>query len=169
MANIVLIGMPGSGKSTLGVLLAKAIGYSFIDTDLVLQQKSGKKLQQMITDDGLESFLWEEEETLCSVDTDNCVIATGGSAVLSEKGMTHLKMQGTVVYIKLSAAHVERRIKNIRTRGIVMAKGESIQDVYNARAPYYQKHAHITVEPGNAPIEATVGKIIKALKGAGVI
>ena len=115
--NIILIGMPGSGKSTLGVLLAKAIGYSFVDTDLIISRRAGKPLQKILDNDGLDSFLELEEAVGSELDCDRTVVATGGSMVLSEKAMEHLRSLGTVVYIDVPFEEISRRVKNIRRGG----------------------------------------------------
>ncbi len=163
MSNIILIGMPGSGKSTLGVLLAKSIGYSFLDSDLVIQKREGRKLFEIINDIGLDGFIKCEERAVKSIETDETVIATGGSVVLSEGAMEYLCGMSKVVYLKLSPSDLEKRIKNIKTRGIVMKKGETIYDVYKVRAPLYEKYADITVELDNSHIEDSVEKILKLL------
>ncbi len=163
MSNVILIGMPGSGKSTLGVLLAKSIGYSFLDSDLVIQKREGRKLFEIINDIGLDGFLLREEAAVRSIDVTETVIATGGSVVLSEGAMEHLYAMGKVVYLKVSPSDLEKRIKNIKTRGIVMSRDETIYDVYNARAPLYEKYADVTVELDNSHIEDSVEKILKYL------
>lgn len=163
MSNIILIGMPGSGKSTLGVLLAKSIGYSFIDSDLIIQKREGKKLFEIIDEIGLDGFIGCEERAICSIKTDETVIATGGSVVLSDKAMEHLSEMGSVIYLKVSPSDLEKRINNIKTRGIVMEKNETIYDVYKARAPLYERYADITVELCNSHIEDSVEKILNLL------
>ena len=147
MKNIILIGMPGCGKSTLGVLLAKTLGMSFIDTDLIIQQKTGRLLHKIVQDDGKEIFLDIERDAILSLGkVQNTVIATGGSAVLRKEAMEYLKAIGTVVFLKLDFGTVEKRIKNIKTRGIAFAKGESLRDIYEQRMPYYEKYSDITVD-----------------------
>ncbi len=163
MSNIILIGMPGSGKSTLGVLLAKSIGYSFIDSDLVIQKREGRKLFEIINDIGLDGFIGCEEQAVCSIDTDETVIATGGSVVLSKAAMEHLHKSGSIIYLKVLPSDLEKRIKNIKTRGIVMSKNETIYDVYNTRAPLYEKYADVTVELDNSHIEDSCEKIMNLL------
>lgn len=167
MKNIVLIGMPSSGKSTLGVVLAKTLGMQFIDTDLIIQQNSGKKLQQMINEEGIEAFLKTEEEVLCSLDFENSIIATGGSAVLSEKAMKYLRKNGVVIYLEASVEELKTRLNNIKTRGIAMTEGESIESIFIKRAPLYEKYADITVS-SEASFEETVEKIITEIKNSGV-
>lgn len=161
--NIVLIGMPGAGKSTLGVLLAKALNYDFLDTDLVLQKAAGKKLYEIMNDKGMEGFLALENETLAKIDCEGTVIATGGSAVFGEAAMEHLKEKGIVVYIKLSCEEIVRRVNNIKTRGIAMRKGKTISDVYEERVPLYEKYADVIVEGENRTIEENVELLVESL------
>ena len=165
MSNIILVGMPGSGKSTLGVLLAKTLGYSFIDTDLIISRRAGKPLQAILNTDGLARFLELEEAVGSTLECEFTVVATGGSMVLSEKAMTHLKTLGRVVFIDVPFAEIERRVTNITTRGIVFHPDETLLDVYHRRRPLYEKYADMTVpvRPQNADIEATVSMIAQAL------
>lgn len=146
MKNIVLIGMAGSGKSTLGVLLAKSLGMPFIDTDLMIQQHEKKLLQEIIDSHGIEPFLEIEEKVMLTIDDLDSVIATGGSVVYSEKAMTHLKEHGRLVYLKLDYVEIERRIQNITTRGIVMDNGKSLKDIYDERVCLYEKYADIIID-----------------------
>ncbi len=164
MSNIILIGMPGSGKSTVGVLLAKALGYSFEDVDLVISRRAGKPLQKILDEDGLDSFLTLEEAVGSTLAADHTVIATGGSMVLSEAAMAHLQTMGMVVYIDVPFAEIERRVTNIRTRGIAFHKNETLADVYRERQPLYERYAAMTVKvkPGDT-IEDTVDNLIEQL------
>ncbi len=146
MKNIVLIGMPGSGKSTLGVVLAKNCSMGFCDTDLIIQQFEKRKLQDIINSEGVESFLKKEEKYLLALEGENIVIATGGSAVLSEKAMMHLKKNAVVIYLKVDCHTIVKRIKNSKTRGIAFKEGETIADIYKIRTPLYEKYADITVD-----------------------
>lgn len=165
MKNIVLIGMPGSGKSTLGVLLAKAIGYSFIDTDLIISRRADMPLQQILNEKGLDYFLEIEQEVGEKLECDHTVIATGGSMVLSDNAMRHLAENGIVLYIDVPLDEIKRRVTNIRTRGIAFHKGETLDDVFDERIPLYEKYANISVVFENAAdIESTVDKMVEKLK-----
>ncbi len=160
MKNIVLIGMPGCGKSTVGVLLAKTMGFRFIDTDIVIQERTGLLLQQMIDNSGLDAFCIEEERAIMSVEEKGgCVIATGGSAVYSRSAMLHLKQNGFVYYLSLPVEQVEKRLYNIKTRGIAMRPGDSIADVFRRRRELYEEYADITVECQGKSMEEIVGEI----------
>lgn len=144
--NIVLIGMPGSGKSTVGVLLAKMLGMGFVDTDLLIQQREGALLQDLINDRGVEGFLDAEERAICSATSVNCVVAPGGSAVCRPAIAAHMKSEGSLVYLRLSLEAVEARIRNLATRGIAMSPGETLADVFHQRTPLYQQYADYTVD-----------------------
>lgn len=159
--NVILIGMPGCGKSTAGVLLAKTLGYSFLDTDLLLQQRAGKKLYEIIRDDGMDAFLQLENETVAALeDADKMVIATGGSVVLGEAAMERLGEMGQIVYLQLPLSQIQQRISNIKTRGIAMGPGENLGDVYARRAPLYERYADITVSAA-VSLEETVEEIVR--------
>ncbi len=161
MRNIVLIGMPGAGKSTVGVLLAKTIGYGFVDCDLVIQGQTGELLYRTIERDGIDAFLRTEERVISGLVVSRCVIATGGSAVFGDRAMEHLRESGVVVYLKLESDEIERRIMNITTRGIAMNPGETIRDVYAVRAPLYEKWADVTVSCSGLTPEGVIGEILK--------
>ncbi len=160
MKNIVLIGMAGCGKSTVGVLLAKTMGFHFIDTDLIIQKENGMLLQEIINSGGLDTFCIAEERAICSVaETGNCVIATGGSAVYSRTAMLHLKKYGTFYYLSLPVGEVSRRIRNIKNRGIAMRPSDTIEKVYEKRIPMYEEYADITINCGGKSAEDIVGEI----------
>ena len=144
--NIILIGMPGCGKSTIGVLLAKNLAYGFLDSDLVIQEQSGRKLQDLIDEMGPEAFSAFEDAVNATLIPHNTVIATGGSAVYGTRAMEHFKQIGTVVYLKASYETIEKRIRNFATRGIVIPEGQTFRDVYNERTALYEKYADITVD-----------------------
>lgn len=161
--NIILIGMAGCGKSTLGVLLAKALGFGFLDTDLVIQKREGRLLQEIINSQGLECFKKAEQSALESVNADNTVIATGGSAVYYDSAMRHLKNNGRVIWLSLPFETIEKRINNIKTRGIAIAPGMTLRNVYNERLPLYEKYADIRLDCTNS-VEANVERLIELLK-----
>lgn len=162
--NIILIGMPGCGKSTIGVLLAKAMLYHFVDTDLLLQNEYGMSLCAILDEYGLDGFKNCEDKILSKIFCENTVIATGGSAVYCENGMENLKKNGICVYLNLSPAEIEKRIDNITTRGIAMEKGSSIDSLYLERAPLYEKYADVTLECGNMSLESCVLSALKAVE-----
>lgn len=163
MNNIILIGMPASGKSTVGVILAKTLGMNFIDTDLLFQTKTGELLQNMIDGKGMRAFLQAEEDTLLSIKAENTVIATGGSAVYSEAAMTHLASLGVIVYLELSFETIQIRMDNINTRGIAMGPGETLQSLYEKRIPLYERYADILVNIERLTIEESVKAVIEQL------
>lgn len=146
MANIVLIGMPGCGKSTLGVVLAKILNMKFCDMDLLVQQTGQRRLQEILDQDGVESFLNLEESVYLSARLDHTVIATSGSAVLREKAVMHLKENGILVYLRLSYETIAQRITNFESRGIVKETDETLFDIYQKRTPLYEKYADITID-----------------------
>lgn len=168
MENIVLIGMPGAGKSTVGVILAKALGMHFTDTDIVIQKNAGRLLQDIIDTDGPDAFKQLEEETVLSLRRRNTVIATGGSVVFSEQAMEQLKKDGIVVYLKISFGAMKRRLRNITTRGIVLSHGETLRDMYDERVPLYEKYADITVSCSKEDFETVVGRVIEELEDRNV-
>jgi len=161
--NIVLIGMPGAGKSTVGVVLAKTLGMQFIDTDILIQERAGKMLQEILDGNGPDAFKRLEEETILSIRPDRAVIATGGSVVCSEAAMAHLKSGGVVVYLEIPYAEMEARLKNITTRGILLLPGQSLRGMYDERVPLYEKYADLTVACSDEDFESVVGNVIKAL------
>lgn len=164
MKNIILIGMPACGKSVTGVILAKSLKMNFIDADLLIQERAGKSLQDIINADGIETFKSIEEEVLNAINVKNTVIATGGSAVYYDSAMRHLKENGVVVYIEASLATIKKRLKNIRTRGVAMEKGQTIESLYEMRVPLYEKYADCTVRSHRYRAENTVEDIISGLE-----
>lgn len=141
--------MPGSGKSTVGVLLAKALGYGFLDVDLVIQRQEGALLQDILDTRGVDAFLDAEEKAVCSVRCQEHVIAPGGSAVCREKAALHLKSLGPVVYLKVPLEELQQRIQNLSTRGIAMQPGQTLADVMAYRAPLYDKYADLVIDCGS--------------------
>lgn len=160
--NIVLIGMPGSGKSTVGVLLAKALGMSFVDTDLELMQRLGRRLQEILDQDGLAFFLHEEEETIKTMNYHNAVIATGGSVVMEPGAMEYLRENAIIVFLDVPLAELQQRITNIRSRGIAFAPGQRLEGIYDERLPLYHRYADLTVEMEKS-IEDTVEAVLQKL------
>jgi shikimate kinase len=163
MRNIVLIGMPSAGKSTLGVLLAKTLCMPFTDTDLVIQEKENKLLQNIINEFGNEHFLKVEEAAILDCNFSNHVMATGGSVVYSNASMEHLKKDGIVVYLKIDYEEIERRLNNITTRGVAIAEGQTLKDLYNERVPLYEKYADITLDCNCKGMEDTVEALVALL------
>ena len=162
MNNIVLIGMPGCGKSSAGVLLAKTLEKDFVDTDLLIQKCEGMSLQEIIDTRGNAYFRDVEDAVLMSFDGDNYVVATGGSAVYCHAAMEKFRQDGdTIVYIKVTAPEIIKRLNNIKTRGVTLAPGQTIEDLYNERVPLYEKEADIIVETEGLDLEETVTKIAK--------
>ena len=144
--TITLIGMPGAGKSMMGIELAKAIGYAWIDGDRAIEEKTGRKLQDIINDDGLDAFRRLEEEVLLSLAMDNTVVSTGGSAVYYARAMLNFKAHGPVVYLCVGKEEIVRRLGDYSKRGIVLAPGATIGDLYDERTPLYEKYADLIIE-----------------------
>ena len=149
MRNIILIGMPGTGKSTVGVILAKRLGYDFIDVDLLIIKKTGKTLPEIIADDGVGGFLAIENQVGESIRCDRCVIATGGSMVLNDRAMRHLGAESTVIWLDTDVAELEQRIENGADRGIAMAPGTTVAQIYADRKGLYEKYANIHIKCEN--------------------
>lgn len=166
MKNIILIGMPGAGKSTIGVILAKTLGLSFIDTDIVIQNRTGELLCKTLERVGVKGLLDEEEAAIKSLDlSGRCVVATGGSAVLREESMKHLRENGVCIYLALPYTVIARRVNNRDTRGIAAENHETLKDIYNYRAPYYEKYADYTVNCRGNSAEKNVAEILRVLIG----
>ena len=165
MENIILIGMPASGKSTVGVLLAKAVGYGFIDSDLVIQSREGRLVSRIIEDEGLEAFLRIEEKINAELCADRCVIATGGSVVYGEKAMEHFKEMGKIVYLKLSYEELAGRLSDLKGRGVAIKEGFTLKDLYDERVPLYEKYADVTVDLDGTDIAGALRRAGEALKG----
>ena len=166
MRNVILVGMPGCGKSTIGVLAAKALMMDFVDTDLTLQKIGGKPLQQMVDELGTEGFSRAEEDCICSLHFENTVVATGGSVALEKKAMEHLHREGLVVFIHLNYETIEQRLNNIKTRGIAMEKGQTLRDLYEYRQPFYFDCADVVLEADGLEIEETVSKLAEIVKSS---
>lgn len=166
MKNIILIGMPGAGKSTIGVILAKTLGVDFIDTDIVIQNRTGELLHKTLARVGVKGLLDEEEKAITELDlSKRCVVATGGSAVLRERSMNHLRENGVCVYLSLPYSVISRRVNNRDTRGIAAENHETLKDIYNFRAPYYEKYADFTVDCRGRSAEKNVAEILRTMIG----
>ena len=161
--NVVMIGMPGVGKSTIGVLLAKQLRYSFLDTDLLIQSTEGKILQQLIQKHGISGFCELEERYIQSVAVDSHVVATGGSVVYGEGAMRHLKANGIVVHLDLSLDRLTRRLDDLDARGVAIAPGRDLSDLYAERQPLYKKYADLTVATDGLTPDAVVSHIMALL------
>lgn len=162
--NIVLIGMPGVGKSTVGVILAKILGYQFVDADLVIQKEEGKLLKDIIAEKGTDGFIQVENRVNSNLQVHESVVATGGSVVYGTEAMEHLCEIGTVVYLKQSLRKLERRLRNIKNRGVVLRPGQTLKDLYLERTVLYEKYADIVVDESDLNVEQTVEAVIAALK-----
>ena len=169
MKNIVLIGMPAAGKSTIGVILAKTLGFEFIDTDLIIQRQTGRLLQEIIDKDGLDRFCICEERAVMSVESgENSVIATGGSAVYSRDAMLFLKKSSVIYYLVLPTEELLSRLHNIKTRGIAMRPGETVDEVFAHRKALYEEYADITVDCHGKTTEELVAEIMDYHRIVGV-
>ena len=161
--NIILIGMPGVGKSTVGVILAKIMGYHFIDADIVIQQQERKLLKDIIAAEGVEGFIQVENRINASIDGEQGIIATGGSVVYGEEAMDHYRNIGTVIYLKQSFDILNARLRDIRGRGVVLKPGQDLEDLYMERCALYEKYADIVIDELNLNVEETIDKILAAL------
>lgn len=163
--NIVLIGMPGVGKSTVGVILAKVLGYQFVDADLVIQKRENRLLREIIEQEGLDGFLEAEEEANISIaeQCEKSVVATGGSVVYCKKAMEKLRETGRIVYLKLEYENLSKRLGNLKGRGVVLKNGQDLKGLYEERIPLYEKYADLTIDEENLDVEQTLQKIIESL------
>ena len=155
-SNITLVGMPASGKSTIGVLLAKRLGYSFVDVDIVIQEKTGQLLKEIIAERGTEGFLKVEEDVNAGLELEHSVIAPGGSVIYGPKAMEHLHEISTVVYLKLSYEDVKQRLGDLKGRGVALKEGQTLLDLYEERSVLYEKYADIIIDEDNKGIEETL-------------
>lgn len=159
--NIVLIGMPGVGKSTIGVVLAKMLGYQFVDADLVIQREEGKLLCEIIDEVGTEGFIEVENRINSRLDAEQSIIATGGSVVYGKEAMEHLRAIGTVIYLQLPYDILEMRLNDIKGRGVVLKKGQTLCSLYEERVPLYEKYADFIVNEYGLNVEETIEKIME--------
>ena len=160
MKNIILIGMPGAGKSTVGVVLAKVLGYKFLDSDLVIQETKGKLLSQLIEENGDAGFIQIENDINKSIEVDHAVIATGGSAVYGAEAMEHFKEIGTVIYLEVPYKEIKKRVGSLKDRGVVSNGKEKIEDIYADRVALYEKYADVIIKEWDIPIRETIKKIL---------
>ncbi len=164
MKNIILIGMPGAGKSTVGVVLAKNLGMGFLDSDLLIQEKYKKLLHELIEERGVEGFWRIENEVNAFIETENTVIATGGSVIYGKEAMEHLKQVGTVVYLKLSCEELAVRLGDLNERGVTLRHGQDLEGLFQERIPYYEKFADLTIDCENKMIKDIVLEIKKQIR-----
>ncbi len=164
MDNIILIGMPGVGKSTVGIVLAKVLGYDFIDSDLLIQKAEGKLLWQIMREMGNDAFNRIEERVNCAISAERSVIATGGSVVYGAKAMEHLRSIGTIVYLEADCPTLAGRLGDLTRRGVVFRPGQSLAELYAERIPLYEKYAQLTIPVGNRSVQETVADIEAALR-----
>ena len=162
-SNIVLIGMPGVGKSTVGVILAKVLGYQFLDADLLIQEQEGKLLKDIIAEVGTDGFIQVENRVNASIDCTKTIIATGGSVIYGQEAMEHLKEIGTVVYLEVAFATLEERLSDIKGRGVVLKDGQTLYDLFMERTPLYEKYADIRVSEEGLGVEETVDLLVSKL------
>lgn len=163
--NLVLIGMPGSGKSTLGVLVAKALGLDFVDTDLMLQRQAGMRLAEILARHGTDGFLAMEDQLLASLEVEKTVVATGGSAIYHARGMAQMKALGPVVWIDVPFRELRRRLGDLAARGVVLDEGQTLRELFEERRPLYSQWADLRLPSGREPLEATVARL-RGLSGS---
>lgn len=161
--NIILIGMPGAGKSTVGVVLAKRLGYNFVDSDLVIQDKYGKLLHDLIEEHGVKGFWKIENDVNAGLNLHKSIIATGGSAVYGSEAMEHLREIGTVVYLKLPYEEITERLGDLNARGVTLLPGQTLEDLYAERIPLYEKYAHVTVDCEGKMLREIVAEVAAQL------
>ena len=164
MKNIILTGMPGVGKSTIGVILAKELGYQFLDSDLLIQQQEKKLLKDIIAEKGVDGFLAVENQVNVSIEAERAVIATGGSAVYGKEAMEHFKRTGIVVYLKCSYDALEKRLGDLKGRGVVLKDGQTLRDIYEERSVLYEKYADLIVVEDGRDIEGTLALVMENLR-----
>ena len=163
MKNIIFIGMPAVGKSTVGVVIAKRLGFDFIDTDLLIQKQENRLLRDIIAEQGVDGFLKIENQVNRDLEAEQAVISPGGSVVYCEEAMEHFKEIGTIIYLKTSFKTIKERLKNPKKRGVTMREGQTLQDVYNERVCLFEKYADITIEEDGLSLEETIEKVQEVL------
>ena len=165
MKNIIFIGMPASGKSTIGVVVAKHLGYDFIDSDLLIQKQEKRLLKDIIADVGNEGFLAIENQVNCDIEAERAVISPGGSIVYCQEAMEHFKEIGTIIYLKVSFETINERISNAKNRGVVLKEGQTLKDLYDERTCLFEKYADCTISEEGLSLEETIDKVLESLKG----
>lgn len=164
MDNIIFIGMPAVGKSTVGVVVAKRLGYHFIDTDIVIQEEEGRLLKEIIREKGIQGFLEVEDRINAGIEANHTVISPGGSVVYCENAMEHYKEIGTIVYLQASFDTINRRLGNAKKRGVVLREGQTLQGLYEERVKLFEKYADITVSEDGKTLEETIENVLEALE-----
>lgn len=165
MKNIIFIGMPASGKSTIGVVVAKHLGYDFIDSDLLIQKQEKRLLKDIIADVGNEGFLAIENQVNCDIKAERAVISPGGSIVYCQEAMEHFKEIGTIIYLKVSFETINERISNAKNRGVVLKEGQTLKDLYDERTCLFEKYADCIISEDGLSLEETIDKVLESLKG----
>lgn len=165
MKNIIFIGMPASGKSTIGVVVAKHLGYDFIDSDLLIQKQEKRLLKDIIADVGNEGFLAIENQVNCDIKAERAVISPGGSIVYCQEAMEHFKEIGTIIYLKVSFETINERISNAKNRGVVLKEGQTLKDLYDERTCLFEKYADCVISEDGLSLEETIDKVLESLKG----
>ncbi len=163
MNNLVFIGMPGVGKSTVGVILAKLLGYKFIDSDILIQEIENRLLHEIISNEGVEGFLEIENRINASIEANKSIIATGGSVVYGKEAMEHLKSIGKVIYLKVSYEQIEQRLSDIKGRGVALREGQTLWDLYEERTALYEQYADLIIDEENLTVEETIAFILEAI------
>ncbi|MDY4694064.1 MAG: shikimate kinase [Blautia sp.] len=163
MNNVTLIGMPGSGKSTIGVILAKVLRYQFLDSDLLIQKQEKRTLSEIIEQDGMEKFKEIENRVNLSINVTDTVIAPGGSVIYCDEAMKHLKSIGKVVYLKLSLESLSKRLGNLRGRGVLLKEGQTLEDLFKERTPLYEKYADLTVNEEGKDLEESLQAVLEII------
>lgn len=164
MKNIIFIGMPASGKSTIGVVVAKRLGYDFVDTDLLIQKQEKKLLKEIIAEVGNEGFLAIENQVNRDLEVEHAVISPGGSVVYCEEAMLHFKEIGSVIYLKTTFEQINKRISNAKNRGVVLKEGQTLRDLYDERVKLFEKYADFTISEEGCNLEETIDKVLEVLQ-----
>jgi len=165
MKNVIFIGMPASGKSTIGVVVAKHLGYDFIDSDLLIQKQEKRLLKDIIVDVGNEGFLAIENQVNCDIKAERAVISPGGSIVYCQEAMEHFKEIGTIIYLKVSFETINERISSAKNRGVVLKEGQTLKDLYDERTCLFEKYADCIISEDGLSLEETIDKVLELLKG----